>query len=148
MAHCSIEHWADLSTENMIAARGWRKSAEELGRARFHETVDGMMSSRRPLERGAIVVAGQFFPEDEKFRAWMLRRIRSRGEAGAIAAVFGLAPHLDYDEDLSSRLTILSMKLPRADPVDATRIAIQVAIAIWVSAEGTGRCKRCGKTPG
>ena len=106
------------------------------------------MNGERPLERAAIVVAGSMFPTDKNFRKWLMLRLRRADHALAIASVFALTPHLDHDEDLSDSLMVYCMKLPREAPHDTTRVAIQLALSIWSTSKGSGRCGRCGKTAG
>lgn len=147
MLHCAIGHWGALSHENTISSLGWVKTYQEAAFGRFLGVVEDMREGRRPIERGALVVAGAVYPQDKKLRAWFLTKLRTPDNAMAIAAVFALTPHLDLDEDLADRFTLECLKRPRTDPNDAVRVALQVGLSIWVTSKGSGRCTACGKTP-
>lgn len=146
MLHCAVSHWGALSSENLVGVAGWVKNYQMTTLSRFLGVVEDMRLGRRPIERGALVVAGAVFPNYLTYRQWFIEQLRKSDSKMAIAAAYALAPHLDQSEELSMRLTVESMKRPRTDPDDSVRVAIQLVLSIWLSSKGTGKCEQCGKT--
>jgi hypothetical protein len=148
MLHCAVGHWGALHSENLVSSMGWVKHWQELGPDKFRRALTEMMIGSRPMERAAFVVAGAAFPRDLDIRNSLLLKIHRSDRRMAIAALYGLAAHLDVDEDIADRLLIYSMKLPKDLTWQERRDAVKEVLFLWVDSAGSGRCKACGKAPG
>jgi len=127
---------------------GWVKLHQELGPEKFRRVLTEMMIGSRPMERAAFVVAGAAFPRDLDLRKSLLLKSRRSDRKMAIAAIYGLAAHLDAEEDLADQLLIFSMKLPKDPTWEERREAVKNVLFLWVDSTGSGRCKACGKVRG
>jgi len=143
-APCSVTHWGALSHENSIAAHGWLKEFKRLGSTDFFADIgEAFIHNYRPIERGAVVVLGAFFPEHELLRMRIRAFYNSRDTKNAIAAIYALTPRLDVDEHLRDWCMLKLLKLRAFPQTRELQDAFVEALNIWQTSNATGLCGEC-----
>jgi hypothetical protein len=143
--HCSVEHWKKLDEKNWVAAAGWLLVLARGGDTEFRKVVVSMLEGARPAEQGALVMMGAQYPKELRVRRF-LRSIAFGPYDGdlASASIYGLAAHLDHDENLRDKLLLQQLKWQSARARFSKPIeAISDVFFIWDTSEGKGTCRAC-----